>query len=197
MAARDLTRLDAWDAQSGALNVLIETPKGSRNKFKYDPGAGLFELSKVLPRGAVFPFDFGFVPSTLGDDGDPLDVLVLMEEPVFPGCKVVCRLLGVIEAEQTEGGEAERNDRLIAVAEHSQDHAEVRSLKQLPENLLKEIEHFFASYHAVRGTQFKPLARRGPRKAERLVRAGMERFRRESGGEAKPHGEGRSRSRKG
>ena len=132
MAAGNLTRLDAWDAESGALNVLIETPKGGRNKFKYDPGARLFELSKVLPHGAVFPFDFGFVPSTLGDDGDPLDVLVLMQESAFPGCKVACRLLGVIEAEQTEGGETERNDRLIAVAKHSQDHAEVRSLKQLP-----------------------------------------------------------------
>ncbi len=91
-------------------NVVIETPKGSRNKFDYDPELGLFRLGGVLPLGAVFPFDFGFVPSTLGGDGDPLDVLTLMDEPAFTGCLVTVRLLGVIEAEQSEGGETTRND---------------------------------------------------------------------------------------
>src|SRR4051794_14166126 len=81
-----LTRLDVQDPKSGDLNVVIDTPKGSRNKFKYDEELGLFKLRKVLPLGAVFPFDFGFLPSTRGADGDPLDVLVLMDEPAFAGC---------------------------------------------------------------------------------------------------------------
>src|SRR5437764_14661059 len=117
-----LAHLDTWDPKTGSLNVVIETPKGSRNKFKCDPQSGSFELSKVLPRGSVFPFDFGFIPSTTGDDGDPLDVLVLMDEPVPAGCKIAARLLGVIEAEQTSDGETERNDRLMAVAEDCGDH---------------------------------------------------------------------------
>src|SRR5438067_4122518 len=118
----NLLRLDVWEPESGTMNVVIETSKGSRNKLTYNPEEGLFELSKVLPRGMVFPFDFGFIPSTVGDDGDPLDVLVLMDEPVPAGCKIAARLLGVIEAEQGKNGKLERNDRLIAVAQHCHDH---------------------------------------------------------------------------
>src|SRR6478609_592733 len=95
-------RLGPFDAETGDLNMIIDTPKGSRNKFKYDEQHGLFKLSGVLPAGAVFPYDFGYVPATLGDDGDPIDVLVLMDEPAFVGCLVAARLIGVIEAEQTE-----------------------------------------------------------------------------------------------
>src|SRR5215208_6835365 len=100
----NLNSLSAFDNESQDLNVVIETPKGNRNKFKYDEQRGLFKLGGVLPRGAVFPFDFGFIPSTLGGDGDPLDVLILMDEPAFTGCLVPSNLLGVIEAEQTEDG---------------------------------------------------------------------------------------------
>ncbi len=84
------------------MNVIIDTPKGSRNKFAWDKNRTLFELSGVLPAGAIFPYDFGFIPGTLGEDGDALDVLVLMDEPAFCGCLVRSRLLGVIEAKQTE-----------------------------------------------------------------------------------------------
>jgi inorganic pyrophosphatase len=163
---------------SVALRVIIETPQGSRNKFDYDAELGLFKLGGVLPAGAVFPFDFGFVPSTTGGDGDPLDVLVLMDEAAFAGCLVEARLLGVIEAEQTEeDGETTRNDRLIAVAENARNHKEVRSLDQLNENLLEEIEHFFVSYNEIKGKRFKPLGRFGQARAERLIEEGMRRFR--------------------
>jgi inorganic pyrophosphatase len=176
-AARQF-ELDAFDADSGELNVIIETPKGSRNKFNYDEERGLFKLGGVLPAGAVFPFDFGFVPSTTGGDGDPLDVLLLMDEPAFTGCLVMARLLGVIEAEQTErDGETVRNDRLIAVASEARTHREVRSLQKLNENLIDEIEHFFISYNEIKGKQFKPLGRFGPTRATRLVEEGRERFR--------------------
>src|SRR5215210_3886384 len=96
------SNLKPFTEESDDLNVIIETPKGSRNKFNYDEELGLFKLGGVLPAGAVFPFDFGFVPSTVGGDGDPLDVLVLMDEPAFAGCLVAVQLIGVIEAEQTE-----------------------------------------------------------------------------------------------
>ena len=172
-APLNLSQLETNDADSGELNVIIETPKGSRNKFNYDEERALFKLGGVLPRGAVFPFDFGFVPSTIGGDGDPLDVLVLMDEPAFAGCLVPARLIGVIEAEQTErDGETTRNDRLIAVAADSHDHSNVRTMEDLNENLLKEIEHFFISYNAIKGKRFKPLGRFGPEHACALVKEG-------------------------
>ncbi len=173
-----LSSLDVFEPNSGRVNVIIETPKGSRNKFDYDEKLGLFKLGGVLPAGAVFPFDFGFVPSTTGGDGDPLDVLLLMDEPAFTGCLVEARLIGVIEAEQTErDGETTRNDRLIAVAAEAHTHREVRSVGKLNKRLVDEIEHFFTSYNEIKGKQFRPLGRFGPTRAMKLIEEGAERFR--------------------
>lgn len=177
MGSTNLADLDSWDSKSGTLNVIIETAKGSRSKLDYNPEQGLFELSKVLPRGMIFPYDFGFIPSTLGEDGDPLDVLVLMCDAVPAGCKIPARLIGVIEAEQVEDGEGERNDRLIAVGHHCHEHKDVRSISDLGGSVLDEIEHFFVSYNELEGKQFKPVGRRGPHHAEKLVRKGGKRYR--------------------
>ena len=177
-SALDLISINAYASDSGALHVIIETPKGSRNKFNYDEEFKLFKLGGVLPAGAVFPFDFGFIPSTKGGDGDPLDVLLLMDEPAFPGCLIPARLVAVIEAEQTErDGETTRNDRLIAVAEGSHTHKGIRTLADLNENLVDEIEHFFVSYNKIKGKEFKPLGRSGPLKAARVIEEGIKRFR--------------------
>ncbi len=174
----NLLKLEAFHDED-ELNVVIETPKGSRNKYNYDEKLGLFKLGGVLPSGASFPFDFGFVPSTLGGDGDPLDVLVLMDEPAFAGCLVRTRLVGVVEAEQTErDGETTRNDRLIGVAADSRLLARVRTLESLGPDLLEEIEHFFVSYNDIKGKVFRPLGRHGPERASELVEEGMKRFRR-------------------
>jgi inorganic pyrophosphatase len=177
MGSTNLADLESWDSESGTLNVIIETAKGSRNKLDYNPEQRLLELSKVLPRGMIFPFDFGFIPSTLGDDGDPLDVLVLMCEAVPAGCKIPTRLIGVIEAEQGEDGQRERNDRLIAVGHHCHEHTDVHSISDLGGGVLDEIEHFFVSYNEIEGKQFKPIGRRGPHHAEKLVRKGSKRYR--------------------
>lgn len=194
-AANGLAGLETNDPDSGELNVIIETPKGSRNKFNYDEERGLFKLGGVLPRGAVFPFDFGFVPSTIGGDGDPLDVLVLMDEPAFAGCLVPARLIGVIEAEQTErDGEAMRNDRLIAVAANSYDHSSVRSLEDLNQNLLKEIEHFFVSYNTVKGKRFKPLGRFGADRAAALIKEAAQNFQRKASRRSKSKKSGKKKS---
>src|SRR5580704_14286358 len=111
------TRLKPMGKGEGLLQVVIETPKGSRNKFAFDPEQRVFSLKKVLPAGMTFPYDFGFLPQTLAPDGDPLDVLLLMDEPAYPGVVVRSRLLGVIEGEQLDGKNKIRNDRLLAVAE--------------------------------------------------------------------------------
>jgi inorganic pyrophosphatase len=179
VATGSFSRLGAFAEESSHINVVIETPQGSRNKFNYDDALGVFKLGGVLPAGAVFPFDFGFVPSTTGGDGDPLDVLVLMDEPAFAGCLVEARLIGVIEAEQTErDGETTRNDRLIAIAAEAHTHQHVRSLGQLDEHLVAEIEHFFVSYNVIKGKTFKPLGRHGARRAREVVEEGVKLFKR-------------------
>lgn len=167
------SKLSPFDSETGDLHVVIDTPKGSRNKFAWDEDLALFELAGVLPAGAVFPYDFGFIPNTRGEDGDAIDVLVLMDEPAFSGCLVASRLLGVIEAEQTEtDGTIERNDRLIAVSAKSRTHGHLKALDQINEELVDEIEHFFVSYNAAKGKKFKPLGRFGPERARELIARG-------------------------
>jgi inorganic pyrophosphatase len=151
------------------LQVVIETPRGSRNKYSFDPEQRVFRLKSALPAGMAFPFDFGFVPGTIGGDGDPLDVLVLMEEPAFPGCVLLVRLLGAIEVEQTEKGKTKRNDRLIAVAEVSQLFANLKTVDDLPRQLRTEIDEFFANYHRLQGKESHSLRWGKPAAAQRLV----------------------------
>jgi inorganic pyrophosphatase len=167
-------KLTAYDKETGDLNVVIETPKGSRNKYSYDEKLGIFVLKGVLTAGHSFPYDFGYIPQTLGGDGDPLDVLLLMDEPAFAGCLVHARLVGVIEAEQTElDGKVERNDRLIAVAADSQTHSDIKSLNDLNQTLVDQIEHFFISYNEAKGKKFESLGRFGAIKAKKVVEEGI------------------------
>src|SRR5690348_4188716 len=149
-----LSEIATFD-DSGDLRVVIETPKGSRNKYDYDPGCDCLDLATVLPEGMSFPYDFGFAPSTLGEDGDPLDILVLMDAPVVPGCVIRARLIGAMEARQREKkGNWERNDRLLAVACHAQTHQDIHSIKDLRPHLLDEIKGFFKEYNELRGREF-------------------------------------------
>jgi inorganic pyrophosphatase len=172
-----VARLPPIDAEHGTVNVVIDTPKGSRNKYKYDPTLGLFRLAHALPAGASFPFDFGDVPGTLGGDGDPIDVLVLMEHAAFSGCLVPSRLIGAIEAEQTQDGRTFRNDRLIAVAAASREYQDVGALDAIGATLLRDLEHFFVSYNRARGRRFTPLRAAGPERAVELLREGIDRAR--------------------
>lgn len=162
--------------ESGDFLAVVEASQGTRHKFKYRADWCALELSGVLPLGTSFPYDFGFLPSTLGDDGDPLDVLLFADEPLPPGVVVPCRIVGVIEAEQREAGQpAERNDRLLAVALKSHRYGECRSLDGLAANALDEIERFFVFYNAQKGVRFTPIGRRGKADAERSIAEGMQR----------------------
>lgn len=160
-------------ASKKSINVVIETPKGKRNKFAFDDELDVFRLKKVLPAGVTFPYDFGFVPGTRADDGDPIDVLLLMDESAYPGCLVEARLVGVIEAEQEEDGETVRNDRLVAVAEEAHDYHHIKTIGDIDKSLLKELEHFFVSYNEVRGITFRLLNVRGPQHARTLLKASI------------------------
>jgi inorganic pyrophosphatase len=153
----------------------IETPRGSRNKYKYDPKLHGIRLSKVLPAGMIFPYDFGFIPNTRGEDGDPLDVLVLMDAPTFPGCIVRCRLVGIIRAEQAELGKRVRNDRLIAVATDARDYSHIRRLKDLNHHLLSEIKCFFLAYNAAYSREFVITGQKGRKAAKALLYRSSER----------------------
>jgi inorganic pyrophosphatase len=152
------------------IHVIIETPRGSLNKFDYDPKLKTFHLSKTLPMGTVFPFDFGFIPDTLDADGDPLDMLVIMEEPAFPGCLISVRLLGVLEATQKGKGKKIRNDRLVGVSDCSILYGSIKKLEDLNKSMVKEIENFFIDYNKHEGKEFSPIGWKNSNKAKQLIK---------------------------
>ncbi len=165
----DPTRLKPVDKSDGILQVIIETPAGSRNKFAFDARQKIFGLKAVLPAGMTFPYDFGFLPRTKGGDGDPIDVLLLMDEPAFPGIAVRARLIGIIEGEQIDGKKRIRNDRLVAVAEANHQYANIKRLADLPSKFLHELEDFFVNYHKLEGKKFKLLGCKNSAVARRMI----------------------------
>jgi inorganic pyrophosphatase len=173
------TEIPPGDDESGLVNVVIDTPRGSRNKYKVDEQLGLFKLSRILPEGHYFPFDFGSIPGTRGEDGDALDVMVLLDEPAFPGCLVQVRLIGVLTARQTEKGKTIRNDRLLAVPVTEVNKPAVRKIEDVDPARLEQLEHFFVSYNLAQGRKFRPGRPQGPKAAGRLLRAAIARFRRQ------------------
>ena len=176
-ATSGLDRLPLFDKATGDYTVVLETPKGSRNKYKYDPASATIRLAATLAEGLAFPFDFGFLPSTLGEDGDPLDVLLFLDDPVPPGCVASARLIGALEVEQQEDDKPwKRNDRLLAAATHARSYQAVRQLDDLRPHLLPEIEAFFSHYAGMNGKRLRFLGRCGPDEAGRLVMAGADAF---------------------
>ncbi len=150
--------------------VIIETPKGSRNKYAYNVKEHIFDLKKVLPAGMAFPYDFGFVPSTRSGDGDPLDVLVLMDEPAFAGCRLSCRVIGIIEGQQRDREGKERNDRIVAVENGNHSYAHIKHVDDLGKPFERELEKFFVNYHAIEGSDYRILGVRGPQAGKRAVK---------------------------
>jgi inorganic pyrophosphatase len=157
----------------------VETPKGSRVKFSFDPKSGFFILSKALPEGMVFPFNFGFVPKTLADDGDPLDMLVLNEEPLMAGCLLKVRPIAVVKATQTEEGREVRNDRIIGEAISKETPLEYQAMT-LTKQTVGRIEFFFTTYNRIYGKKFKVIGTGGPKKAMSLVHKAIKLARRKA-----------------
>ena len=180
MKAFRLNDIETRVLGSKRVNVVVDTPKGSRNKYKYDEALGVFRLSRILPAGMQFPYDFGSLPRTCAEDGDALDVLVLMEAPTFPGCLIETRLIGVLRANQKEKRKTIRNDRLIAVAETPVNRPRFRTLADLGDARLNEIEHFFVAYNRAQGREFRPTGRLGPRAAEQLLEKAARAFARKA-----------------
>ncbi|MBA3639012.1 MAG: inorganic diphosphatase [Acidobacteria bacterium] len=166
-----LESLPALGAE-GAVHVVIETPRGSASKFRYDTELGAITLSRPLPAGMTYPADWGFVPSTLAADGDPLDALVIWEGTSYPGVVLQCRVIGALEVEQANATTRarERNDRLIAVPLGSVTMQSVGSVHDLTERTRAELEHFFAAAVTFEHKDLKILGWLGPDEAARLLR---------------------------
>jgi inorganic pyrophosphatase len=179
MESRNLSRLPPFDKESGALNIIVETPKNGRIKYKYNEKYGMFQLDKTLPYGFSFPFEFGFVPSAIGGDGDPLDVLVLSDEATFPGCLVLGQVLGVLQVKQREGKKVNRNDRLVAIPLSLKTQEPRIPAKTLDEELISEITKFFISYNEVQGKKFKSLGFGSRQRALDLIEEARKRARKE------------------
>jgi inorganic pyrophosphatase len=170
----DLTSLaNQLDTEKATCRAIIETPKGFRNKFDYDPESNLFLLAGLLPEGMMFPFDFGFIPSTQGEDGDPLDIMVLMDAPAHVGCLIEVRIIGIIEAEQTQKGKTQKNSRILGAAIHSYEHENLVTIDDVSKTLLSQIQEFFVSYNKQRGKKFKITDTGGPKKALRYLKSGI------------------------
>jgi inorganic pyrophosphatase len=170
---QSLDKKDKDQNDNTLVQVVIETPKGSRNKYAFDSEEKVFRLKKVLPAGMTFPYDFGFVPRTLAEDGDPVDVLVLMDEPAFPGCVLKCRLIGIIEGEQGDGKDKERNDRVVAVEKENHSFADIDHVDDLGKEFMHELEEFFVNYHRLSGEQYRVIDVKGPKQAKKGIEKGM------------------------
>jgi inorganic pyrophosphatase len=167
----NLTKIDnELDPKALCVRAIVETPRGGRSKFAYDPEIKAFRLHYLLPEGMAFPLDFGFIPGTKAEDGDPVDVLVLSDEPLPTGAVVKVRLLADIEAEQTDEKETVRNDRLLGVSEHTHLFAEVTSIEDLGPNFMDQLTSFFTNYNALRGRKFKVLKTQSAEAAVALIK---------------------------
>ncbi len=149
----DLTKLEPYDDE-GSLRVVVESPRGSSLKLDFDPKLRLFTISRELPLGIAYPFDWGFIPGTRGDDGDPLDAMVLHHQPSYPGVVLPCRVLGMVKIEQREGkGKPEVNNRVIATPSWHEALSTLEEARDLPKSVHQQIEQFFVSSVAFTGKQ--------------------------------------------
>ncbi|WP_410221485.1 inorganic diphosphatase [Pedobacter sp.] len=143
-------------AENKSIQVVIETPKGSVEKYAYKKKTGFFQLKKILPTGMVFPYDFGFIPHTKGQDGDPLDIIVISEFHSFPGIMIECRLVGGFKARQGKTkSKLVKNDRFIAIPLASAIFKDLTDWKNIPETIIKALEDFFINYNKEEGKIFK------------------------------------------
>jgi inorganic pyrophosphatase len=158
------------DPQERTCRAVVETPKGCRSKFAYEPAEAIFLLKKLLPDGMSFPVDFGFIPGTVAQDGDPLDVMVLHDEPLPVGAVAKVRLLGVIEAQQSQDGKTLRNDRLMAVTTASHLYSQLKRVEDLGDEYMRNLEEFFVNYNRLSGKGFEIVRIGDPEAAVRCVK---------------------------
>ena len=163
--------------RDGAVHVVVESPRGSRSKFKYDPDLDVITLSRPLPDGFAYPHDWGFVPGTRAEDGDPLDAIIVWDGVTYPGIVVACRPIGVLEVEQNgkRSGERERNDRIAVLPVDALRWDSIDEVADLGDRFQEELAHFFAASVAFEGKELRLLGWKGRREAMALVEASQRR----------------------
>ena len=162
--------------EDGDARVVIETPRGSRAKLAYDPALEAFTLSKSLLVGLTYPHDWGFVPSTKADDGDPLDIMVVHDAATFPGLVLSCRVIGILQIEQKSKGKAERNDRLFAVPRRSHSKHGLRDVRDLSKPIQQELEKFFVATDELENKKLEIIGWKGPKVAMKAIKDCAKRF---------------------
>jgi inorganic pyrophosphatase len=158
------------------VNVVVETPRGSRAKFDYDPKLKTFTLSKSLLTGLTYPHDWGFVPSTKADDGDPIDIMVVHDATTFPGVVLTCRAIGILQIEQNSNGKTERNDRLFAVPKDSHSEQALQDVRDLSEPIQQELEKFFKATDELEDKTLTILGWKGPKAAVQAIKTAAKSF---------------------
>jgi inorganic pyrophosphatase len=162
-------KFPTW-ADSGHVHAVVETPRGSRAKLEFDPKLGAFTLAKPLLAGLTYPYDWGFIPSTQAEDGDPLDVLIIHDAATYPGLVLTCKPIGVLEVLQSSKGKKERNDRVFVVPDRSPFEGDLQDIRRLPSRAIKELEKFFEATNALEAKTLKFLGWRGPAKAIKTIK---------------------------
>ena len=164
----NLDRLPTW-VKKHVVRVVVEAPRDSKLKLKYDPKLKAITWGHPLPIGFAYPYDWGFVPSTLAEDGDPLDALVLSEVASHPGVVIPCRPFGVLELEERDHGEPIRNDRLVVLPLEGRWTNEVKGPKDMSKETIEELEHFFLSSVFFTRKDRRCLGWKGPKAAIKLI----------------------------
>jgi inorganic pyrophosphatase len=162
--------------EDGDVHAVVETPRGSRAKFAYDPKLETFALSKSLLTGLTYPHDWGFVPSTKADDGDPLDVMVIHDATTFPGLVITCRVIGILQIEQKSKKKSERNDRLFAVPRRSHSERALKDVADLSKPIREELEKFFIATDELEDKTLNIMGWKGPRIALQAIKDAAKTF---------------------
>jgi inorganic pyrophosphatase len=162
-------KLPTW-ADDEHVFAVVETPSGSTCKLDFDAELRVFTLSKPLMVGLTYPYDWGFIPSTEAEDGDPLDVLIIHDSQTYPGVVLRCRPVGILEVEQRKKGKTERNDRIFAVPDRSPLETDLRDIRRLPSRAHHELEQFFRATNALEDKELKFLGWHGPPRAFKTIR---------------------------
>jgi inorganic pyrophosphatase len=168
----NLTKIEAF-SPDGELRMIVETPRGSAVKLKYEPKLKAFTVARSLPVGVTYPFDWGFIPGTEGEDGDPLDALAIHDSATYPRVILPCRLLGVIHLTQNAGKGREANPRFILLPVWHGRFGEFAKAAELPDRLKKEIEQFFLSVDFFTGKDAAIDGWKGPNAAEKAIRKSL------------------------
>ena len=173
----NLETLPTW-TEDGHVHVIVETPRGARAKIKLDHELGVMMLSKPLMLGLAFPYDFGFIPSTHAEDGDPLDAMVIHDAATYPGLLIACRVSGVVKVRQRQKQKRNwvRNDRIIAVPKEDPRGDAISDARDLSKQTREQLEKFFVASVALKEKELDFLGWGGPEEAERLIRKAEKRF---------------------